>query len=129
MAIVAPKQIKIYKMSTPRRFCFSCDLKNDSKLMAEYKEYHAKGNAWPEITASIRDAGIVDLQIFLTGNRMFMIMDVDDTFDPARKAEMDAENPKVQDWEELMWKYQQALPWAKEGEKWVPMEKVFHLGW
>lgn len=97
--------------------------------MAEYKEYHAKGNAWPEITASIRDAGIVDLQIFLTGNRMFMIMDVDDTFDPARKAEMDAENPKVQDWEELMWKYQQALPWAKEGEKWVPMEKVFHLGW
>lgn len=116
-------------MSTPTRLCFSCDLKDDSKLMAEYKAYHAKGNAWPEITQSIKDAGIFDLQIFLTGNRMFMIMDVDETFDPVRKAEMDANNPKVQDWEELMWKYQQALPWAKEGQKWVPMEKVFHLGW
>lgn len=97
--------------------------------MAEYKEYHAAGNAWPEITKSITDAGIIDLQIYLTGNRMFMIMDVDETFDAARKSKMDANNSKVQDWEELMWKYQQALPWAKEGEKWVAMEKVFHLGW
>lgn len=95
--------------------------------MAEYKEYHAKGNTWPEVTQSLKDAGIVDLQIYLTGNRMFMIMEVDDTFSIQRKADMDANNPRVQDWEELMWNYQQALPWAKEGEKWVTMEKVFHL--
>ena len=109
------------------RYCFGCDLKDDPQLMAEYKEYHAAGNAWPEITKSIKDAGIVDLQIYLTGNRMFMIMDVDESFDPVKKAQADAQNPKVQEWEELMWKYQQALPWAKEGEKWVPMEQVFQL--
>lgn len=114
-------------MSTTRRFCFSCDLKDDAKLMTEYKAYHAKGNVWPEVTTSIKDAGILDLQIYLTGNRMFMIMDVDETFDPAKKAKMDEENTKVQEWEDLMWKYQQALPWANEGQKWVPMEKVFHL--
>ncbi|MFS4466677.1 L-rhamnose mutarotase [Maribacter sp. 2210JD10-5] len=110
-----------------KRYCLSCDLKDDPKLIAEYKEYHAAGNAWPEITKSIKDAGIVDMQIYLTGNRMFMIMEVDETFDPNKKAEMDARNSKVQEWEQLMWKYQQELPWAKKGEKWIEMEKVFQL--
>ncbi|MBT8297878.1 MAG: L-rhamnose mutarotase [Maribacter sp.] len=110
-----------------KRLCFSCDLKDDSRLITEYKKYHTPGNTWPEITKSIKDAGILDMQIYLTGNRMFMIMEVDDTFDPKKKAEMDANNPKVQEWERLMWKYQQALPWAKEGEKWIELKQVFQL--
>jgi len=111
-----------------KRFCLACDLKDDPALIEKYKEYHAPGNAWPEITKSITDAGIVDMQIYLTGNRMFMIMEVDETFDPAAKAKMDADNPAVQKWEELMWDFQQGLPWAKDGEKWIEMEKVFQLG-
>ena len=110
-----------------KRICFSCDLKDDPQLIAEYRAHHAAGKAWPEITKSIRDAGIVDMQIYLTGNRMFMIMEVDKTFDPSKKAEMDANNPKVQEWEQLMWKYQQRLPWAKDGEKWIQMEQLFQL--
>jgi len=110
-----------------KRVCFSCDLKDDPELIKEYKKYHAAGSTWPEITKSIKDAGILDMQIYLTGNRMFMIIEVDDTFDPAKKAEMDANNPKVQEWEQLMWKYQQRLPWAKEGEKWIELEQVFQL--
>jgi len=111
-----------------RRQCFSCDLKDDSKLIAEYKAYHAKGKAWPEITKSIKDAGITDMEIYITGNRMFMIMEVDETFDAAKKAQMDAQNPKVQEWENLMWDYQQGLPWAKDGEKWIALERIFKLG-
>lgn len=110
-----------------RRFCFSCDLKDDPSLIAIYKDYHSPTNAWPEITQSIKDAGIVDMQIFLTGNRLFMIMDVDESFDFERKANMDATNPKVQEWEKLMWKFQQELPWAKPGEKWIALEKIFEL--
>ncbi|CAM4311420.1 L-rhamnose mutarotase [Zobellia laminariae] len=110
-----------------KRYCYSCDLKDDPKLIAEYKEYHAAGNARPAITKSIKDAGIVDMQIFLTGNRMFMIMEVDETFDAKRKADMDASNPAVQEWEQLMWKYQQGLPWAKNGEKWIELERIFKL--
>jgi len=110
-----------------KRYCLSCDLKDEPELIRQYKEYHAPGNTWPEVTQSIRDAGIIDMQIYLTGNRMFMIMEVDDSFDFEKKVKMDAENPKVQEWEELMWKFQQALPWAKPGEKWVKMEKVFQL--
>jgi L-rhamnose mutarotase len=114
-------------MINTKRYCYSCDLKDDPKLIEEYKKHHAPGNAWPEITKSIKDAGIVDMQIYLIGNRMFMIMEVDETFDPLKKAEMDANNPKVQEWETLMWKYQQALPIASKGEKWMLMEKIFQL--
>ena len=110
-----------------KRLCFSCDLKDDHELIKEYRQYHAPGNVWPEITKSIRDAGVIDMQIYLTGNRMFMVMEVEDDFDPDQKASMDAENPKVIEWEQLMWKFQQALPWAKEGEKWIALEKIFQL--
>ncbi len=110
-----------------KRFCFSCDLKDNPQLITEYKNYHSARNIWPEITQSIKDAGGLDMQIYLIGNRMFMIMEVDETFDPAKKAKMDANNPKVQEWEQLMWKYQQALPWAKEGEKWIQLEQIFQL--
>ena len=112
-----------------KRFCFSCDLKNEPDLIAAYKEYHASGKVWPEITKSILDAGIIDMEIYLTGNRMFMIMEVDDSFDGILKAEADVNNPKVQEWEKLMWKFQQQLPWAKGDEKWIEMEKIFKLGW
>ncbi len=114
-------------MST-QKMCLACDLKDDPQLIAAYKKYHAAGNAWPEITKSIKDAGIVNMEIYLTGNRLFMIMEVDETFDPVRKAKMDSSNPKVQEWEELMMGFQQLLPWAKEGEKWLPLEKIFQLG-
>ena len=110
-----------------KRYCYSCDLKDDSKLIAEYKAYHAEGKAWPEITKSIKDVGIVDMQIYLTGNRMFMIMEVNETFNPDKKAAMDAQNPKVQEWENLMWDYQQELPWAEKGEKWMALDKIFQL--
>ncbi|MFY0607575.1 MAG: L-rhamnose mutarotase [Cyclobacteriaceae bacterium] len=111
-----------------KRYCLACDLKDDSTLMAEYKAYHAAGKAWPEITKSITDAGITDMEIYLIGNRMFMIMEVDESFDFDKKSRMDAENEKVQEWEELMWKYQQELPWAKNGEKWMMMDRIFKLG-
>ncbi len=108
-----------------RRYCLTLDLKNDPKLIAEYKRYHEK--VWPEITKSIRDSGIDDMQIYLLGTRMFMIMDVNETFSFEAKARADASNPKVQEWEQLMWKFQQALPGARPGEKWLPMELIYSL--
>lgn len=109
------------------RHCLALDLKDDPQLIEEYKQYHAEGNIWPEITQSIKDAGVMSMEIYLTGNRLFMIMEVDDSFDPMKKAEMDAENPKVQEWEKLMWKFQLPLPWAKSGEKWIAMEQIFDM--
>ena len=108
-----------------RRFCLTLDLKDDPALIAEYKRYHEK--IWPEITRSIKDSGIVDMEIYLHGTRLFMIMEVDESFSFEAKAEADRLNPKVQEWETLMWKYQQKLPQAKPGEKWMRMERIFKL--
>jgi len=110
-----------------KRYCFTCDLKNDAGLIEEYKTYHETENVWPEITKSIKDSGIISMDIFLSGNRLFMIMMTSDEFSIDRKTEMDQQNPKVQEWETLMWKYQQSIPWAEKGVKWVQMESIFSL--
>jgi L-rhamnose mutarotase len=108
-----------------RRFCLTLDLKNDPKLIAEYKRYHEK--IWPEITRSIKDSGIEDMEIYLLGTRMFMIMEVSEGFSFEAKARADSGNPKVQEWERLMGTFQQMLPGTKPGEKWLVMERVFKL--
>lgn len=110
-----------------KKLCFACDLVDNPESIEEYKRYHSKENAWPEITKSIRDSGIVNMEIYTLANRLFMIMEVDETFTPERKQMMDAANPKVQEWEKLMWQFQQAPPGAKEGEKWLPLEQIFQL--
>jgi L-rhamnose mutarotase len=108
-----------------KRFCLALDLKEDTKLIAEYEDYHKK--VWPEIIKSIKGSGIEVLDIYRTGNRMFMIIEANEDFSFEKKSAMDATNPKVQEWENLMWKFQQALPWAKTGEKWILMDKIFSL--
>ncbi|TXG39020.1 L-rhamnose mutarotase [Seonamhaeicola maritimus] len=112
--------------STPlKRYCLALDLVDDSESIAAYKKYHK--NVWPEIEKSITDSGIKTIEIYCIDNRLFMILEVDDSFSFERKGKMDADNPKVQEWETLMWKYQQALPTAKEGEKWLLMDKIYQL--
>lgn len=108
-----------------RRYCLTLDLKDDPKLIAEYRRYHEK--IWPEITKSIKDAGVRDMEIYLLGTRMFLVMEVGKRFSFETKAKADRQNPKVQEWEELMWKFQQPLPTAKTGEKWILMERIFKL--
>ena len=109
-----------------RRICLACDLKPDDELITQYIEYHKTENTWPEINQSIRDACIDDMEIYLIGNRLFMIMEVNEHFDPVKKEKMDADNLKVQEWEDLMMNFQQLIPWSN-GEKWVEMKKIFKL--
>ena len=109
------------------KYCLACDLVDDPALITEYERYHLHENKWPEIMQSITGAGITNMEIYRFGNRLFMIMETNDNFDFALKAQMDANNPKVQEWEQLMWKFQQAIPGSKPGEKWVLMDKIFQL--
>lgn len=106
-----------------KRYCLLLDLIEDEEAIREYEEYHQK--AWPEVIRSIRDSGILSMEIYRFGNRLSMIMETTDDFSFSKKAEMDAANPKVQEWETLMWKYQQAVPGAREEEKWVLAENIF----
>jgi L-rhamnose mutarotase len=106
-----------------KRYCLTLDLKNDPKAIEAYDEYHR--NVWAEIKKSLGDSGINSMQIYRAANRLFMIIEVSDDFTFERKAKLDNSNPKVQEWETLMSNYQQRLPFAKPGEKWVIMDKVF----
>lgn len=108
-----------------RRYALALDLVDDEKLIAEYEAYHL--NIWPEIEESIKLSGILNMEIYRIANRLFMLMEVTDDFTFEAKAKADHANPKVQEWEQLMWKYQQALPTAKQGEKWLLMDKIFQL--
>ncbi len=108
-----------------KRYALTLDLKDDPQLISEYEQYHK--DVWPEIMKSITSGGITNMEIYRLGTRMFMIMETEDSFSFDEKAAMDTSNPKVQEWEELMWKFQSPLPQAKPGEKWMMMDKIFQL--
>ena len=108
-----------------KRYCLTLDLKDDANLIEQYEAYHQ--NIWPEILKSIKDSGITAMEIYRLNTRMMMIMETKDSFSFEEKNKIDLSNPIVKEWEELMWKYQQALPTAKAGEKWMIMDKIFEL--
>ena len=98
-----------------KRHSLALQLKNNPDLIRQYEAHHKK--VWPEIIASIKDSGIEQMEIYIPGTRLFMIMEVNDDFSFERKVAMDKTNTKVQQWEELMWKYQEPLEEAAQGEK------------
>ena len=106
-------------------YCLALDLKDDPELIAEYRRWHEPGLIWPEVIAAIRANGVLKEHIFLLGTRMVMVLETTDDFNFANKAEADRSNPRMQEWEKLMSRFQQPLPQAAPGEKWVMMEKIF----
>ena len=108
-----------------KRYCLALDLYDDEALIAQYEQWHQQ--VWPEVIDSIRDAGIEDMKIYRVATRMFMIMETTDAFSFEAKAAADANNPRVQEWETLMWQFQNVLPFAKNGEKWMLMTEIFSL--
>jgi L-rhamnose mutarotase len=107
------------------RHCLMLDLKDNEEAISEYKRYHVK--IWPEVRQSLVDAGVVEMEIYLGGTRLFMIMDVNDSFSLSAKAAADAVNTKVQEWEAIMHGFQQKLPESGKDNWWVVMERVFNL--
>jgi L-rhamnose mutarotase len=108
-----------------KTYCFALDLHDDPALIEEYKQYHRKEKIWPEVLESALDYGVVSEEIYLAGNRLFMILRTTDDFSLDAKRAADSGNPGMQEWEKLMWRFQKALPFAQPGEKWVLMEKIF----
>jgi len=113
------------KLHVVKRYFLAVDLVDDPALIAAYEAHHRE--VWPEIKKSITDAGITGMEICRVSNRLVMILETADDFDFGKKAAMDAANPAVQKWEELMWKYQSAIPGGRPGEKWRLMDRIFSL--
>jgi L-rhamnose mutarotase len=110
------------------RRCFAVDLVNDPESIARYREWHKPGGPPQAVTDAIRADGVVDLQIWLVGDRMFMILEQDASLavDPAIKAARDAANPDVSAWDALMRTFQKPLPFAPNAT-WVEMLQIYSL--
>jgi len=106
-----------------QRHCFALDLKDDPQLIAAYEKAHQQ--VWPEILGSLKEAGILHAEIYRAANRLFMILETTDSFNAEQKAMSDRNNPRVVEWETLMWTYQQSIPGSAPGEKWRLMSKIF----
>jgi len=110
-----------------KRYCQTLELKNDPKLIEEYKFWHKAENRWPEIPAGIREVGILDMEIYINENRLFMIVETAFDFDwDASFAKLATLNLQAE-WEEFMAKFQLTKPGATSSEKWTIMERIFKL--
>jgi L-rhamnose mutarotase len=108
------------------RRCLALDLRDDPELIARYEAHHRA--VWPEVLAHLRTQGVRELEIYRLGTRMVMVMDTDDAvFDPARLAAAERDNPRLKEWEALMWRFQAPTPWTPAGTKWTPMQSIFRL--
>ncbi|MCI8998535.1 MAG: L-rhamnose mutarotase [Muribaculaceae bacterium] len=118
--------IKEYKVPV-KRYCRTLDLRDDAELIAEYRRRHAKENIWKEVVDGIKEVGILDMDIYIRGTRLMMILEVPADLDLEAAMERLATLPRQQEWEDFMSVFQQSAPGASSAEKWQPMERVFHL--
>ena len=110
-----------------RQFCLTLDLIDDEELIREYEQFHQPGYAWPEVIDSIRNSGILDMQIYRSGTQLVMVMTVSNSFSFEDKARWDSQNPKVIEWERLMTRFQRASADASADAKWQKMQNIFDL--
>lgn len=108
------------------RYCMALDLHDDPRLIAEYERQHRA--VWPEVLEHLRAAGVLDMSIWRLGTRLFMIMDTGAGFSFERMRALAAEYPRVDAWEQAMWRFQVPTPWTASGDKWTPMQCIFELG-
>lgn len=119
-------RVQEYKMPV-KRFCQTLDLKDNPELIAEYRKRHSEGEAWSEIVEGIREVGILEMEIYIVGTRLFMIVETPLDFDWSKAMARLAMLPRQQEWEDYMSEFQVAPPGASSDEKWVLMERMFHL--
>ena len=113
--------------NTFKRYCKTLNLVNDPEIINSYKLTHAPGKAWPEITQGMKDVGIVDMEIYLLGNTLFMIMDTVPEFDHERDMAKLAQMPRQAEWESYVSKFQQTDSEASADQKWQLMERIYKL--
>lgn len=108
-----------------RRYCQALDLVDDPQRIAEYQQHHQR--IWPEVASHLRQHGILEMEIYRLGNRLFMVMETTDDFNEEQFTRHSAEDEKIGQWEALMWTYQRPTPWTPTGEKWVELQRIFAL--
>ena len=110
-----------------KRFCKTLELRNDADLIAACKLAHARENTWPEINQGMREVGILDMEIYITGTKLFMIMDTVPDFNHEKAMTELATKPRQAEWEKHMARFQNTSENATADEKWQLMERIFKM--
>ena len=122
MSFVSKRDYTCYK-----RYCKTLSLEDDPKLISEYKRVHMPDNTWPEITQGMIEVGILDMEIYIYGSRLFMIMDTIPEFDHDRDMTTLANKPRQSEWEAFVSRFQRTSSEARADEKWQLMERIYKL--
>lgn len=109
------------------RYCKTLQLKDDPRLIEEYKRVHAPGAAWKEITQGMKDVGIVDMEIYIHGTTLFMIMELAPGVDHNEAMTALAKKPRQAEWEAFVSRFQRSSTSASADEKWQLMERIYKL--
>jgi L-rhamnose mutarotase len=110
-----------------KRYCKTLKLEDDPQLIEEYKKVHSPEECWPEITKGMRDVGIIDMEIYILGTQLFMIMDTVADFDHDSAMKVLATKPRQSEWEAYVSRFQKTSAEASADEKWQVMERIFKL--
>ena len=110
-----------------KRYCQTLNLKDNPELIAEYRKRHSQGEVWPETLAAIREVGILELEIYILGTRLFMIVETPLDFEWNTAMARMATLPRQEEWEAYMAIFQQAEAGASSAEKWQLMDRMFYL--
>jgi L-rhamnose mutarotase len=109
-----------------QRYVLALDLVDDEAKIAAYEKAHE--SIWPEVREHLLAQGVLAMEIYRLGTRMFMVMEVDpDLYSEAGMAQASLNNDAIVRWETLMWTFQAPTPWTPAGQKWVPMRRIFQL--
>lgn len=110
-----------------KRYCQTLDLKDDPELIKQYRYWHSRKGIWEEIMAGIREVGILEMEIYILGNRLFMIVETPLDFDWDRDMQRLSTLPRQSEWEDFVGRFQKAATGSSSSEKWQLMERMFHL--
>ncbi len=119
--------MKSEKQSAYMRYCKTMELRNDPLLIEAYKKAHAKGAAWSEITQSMKEVGIIDMEIYLLGTKLFMIMDTVADFDYDKAMVELALKPRQSEWETYMSQFQDSSAEVTADQKWQLIEQIYKM--
>ena len=113
--------------SSFRRYCKTLDLHDDPVLVEEYKHVHSPGVTWPEVAQGMKEVGLLDMEIYISGTRLFMIMDTVPDFDHDKAMAELAKKPRQKEWEVFVAKFQKTSPGASADEKWKLVERIYKM--
>lgn len=110
-----------------KRYCKTLKLHNKPELIEAYKEVHAPGAVWPEITQGMKEVGILDMEIYIQGSQLFMIMETVAGFDHDKAMQLLATKPRQPEWEAYVSKFQITSSEASANEKWQLMDRIYKM--